>query len=119
MGTAQEKLAEIKKKNYKAKKDLMEGISSRRIVGTATCGVSAGAREVVDALNQEIQARNLKNVKVSETGCSGRCDLEPLVQVIKDGEPPVMYYHVTPEKARRIIQQHIVNGEVIEEWTLF
>jgi (2Fe-2S) ferredoxin len=88
------------------------------IVGTATCGVSAGARAVVDALVDEIQARGISGAVVTETGCSGRCDLEPLVQVAKDGQPPVLYYHVTPEMARRIVQQHVQNNDIIQEWAV-
>lgn len=93
-------------------------MTTRIIVGTATCGISAGARAVVDALEQEISALRIERTVVTETGCTGRCDLEPLVQVVRDGEPPVMYYHVDADKARRIVQQHIRNGEVIAEWAL-
>ncbi|MHB1000103.1 MAG: (2Fe-2S) ferredoxin domain-containing protein [Armatimonadota bacterium] len=118
MGTVQKALAQVKKKASSVRQKRLDGVTSRIIVGTATCGISAGAKTVVDALNQEITARNLKGVAVTETGCSGRCDLEPLVQVLKDGEAPIMYFHITPEKARRIIQQHVQNNEVITEWAL-
>ena len=118
MGAIQDRLAEIKEKTHRSKSSRMKGVKARLIVGTATCGVSAGARDVVNAFNQEIEARGLKGAIVTETGCSGRCDLEPLVQVVKEGEAPTLYYLVTPEKSRRIIQQHIVNNDVVEEWTL-
>jgi NADP-reducing hydrogenase subunit HndB len=111
-------LAQIKKKAGNVRQKHLSGVDIRIIVGTATCGVSAGAREVVNALNDEVRLRSLKGVVVSETGCSGRCDLEPLVQVLKDKEPPVMYHHVDPEKARRIVQQHVQNGEVIQDWAV-
>lgn len=118
MGSIQENLAKIKKEASAVRKKALDGVTSRIIVGTATCGVSAGARGVVNAFNQEIAARKLSGVAVTETGCSGRCDLEPLVQVLKVGEAPTMYFHVTPEMARRIVQQHVVNNEIIEEWSL-
>lgn len=118
LGPVNEALASIKEKASAVRKQALKGATSRIIVGTATCGVAAGARGVVNAFNQEVAARKLSGVAVTETGCSGRCDLEPLVQVMKDGEAPIMYYHVTPDMARRIVQQHVVNNEVIEEWAL-
>jgi len=111
-------LGHARKKASEARHRELSDVTTRVIVGTATCGVSAGARAVVEALEQEIADRSIEGAVVTETGCTGRCDLEPLVQVIRDGEPPVMYYHVTPDKARRIVQQHVRSGEVIREWAL-
>jgi NADP-reducing hydrogenase subunit HndB len=116
--TAHSTLNELKKKALSEKRKRLSEITARIIVGTATCGVAAGANAVVEALKQEVEARKLDGVVVTETGCSGRCDLEPLVQVLKHGEPPALYYHVSPEKARRIVQQHIQNNEIIQEWIL-
>lgn len=118
MGTASKALGEVRKKAADAKRGKTAPSGTRIIVGTATCGVSAGARAVVDALNQEVEARKLEGVSVAETGCSGRCDLEPLVQVQRHGEAPVLYYHITPEKARRIVQQHVQNNEVVLDWVI-
>lgn len=118
MGSVQNTLSQVKEKAAEVRQARLANVTTRLIVGTATCGVSAGARGVVDALNLEIENRGIKGVLVSETGCSGRCDLEPLVQVLIDSEPPVMYFHIDPEKARRIVQQHVQNGDVILEWTL-
>ena len=118
MTGAHKALAQIRKKASSARQKKLSGVTAKVIVGTATCGVAAGARTVVEALNQEVKARKLKGIAVTETGCSGRCDLEPLVQVLRDGEAPVLYFQVTPEKARRIVQQHVQGGDVIEEWTL-
>lgn len=118
MDTARTKLAQVKKKAAAIRDERLSDVTAKVIVGTATCGVSAGARQVVDAFEQEIAARKLKGVKVAETGCSGRCNLEPLVQVTRHGEAPVLYYQVTPEKAKRIVQQHIQNNEPIAEWAI-
>jgi len=118
LGSARKALEQVKHTAEKTKQERFSQVKTRIIVGTATCGVSAGARAVVDALNQEIIARKLDGIIVTETGCSGRCDLEPLVQVQKDGEPPVLYYHIDPDKARRIIQQHVQNNKVIQDWVL-
>jgi NADP-reducing hydrogenase subunit HndB len=117
LGSAQNALEEVRARASR-KKAQAASSTTRVIVGTATCGVSAGARAVVEALAQEIEARKLEGVAVTETGCSGRCDLEPLVQVQRHGEAPVLYFHVTPEMARRIVQQHIQNNEVVVEWVI-
>jgi NADP-reducing hydrogenase subunit HndB len=117
LASARTALEDIRKRAAESKRQRNSG-TTRVIVGTATCGVSAGARAVVDALNEEIGARKLEGIAVGETGCSGRCDLEPLVQVQRHGEAPVLYYHITPEKARRIVQQHIQNNEVIHDWVV-
>ena len=118
MPGARENLKHAKSLAREAKQRGTSEIKSRIIVGTATCGVSAGARDVVETLNREITSRGLSGVVVSETGCSGRCDLEPLVQVQMEGKPPVLYSHIDSAKAQRIVQQHIVMGETIKDWTV-
>lgn len=118
MASPHQALGQARQRASEARRKELSQVTTRIIVGTATCGISAGARAVVDALEQEISALKVERAVVTETGCTGRCDLEPLVQVVRDGEPPVMYYHVDAEKARRIVQQHIRNGEVITEWAL-
>lgn len=118
MASPHQALASARKKASEARHRELSDITTRIIVGTATCGISAGARAVVDALDQEISTLGIQHAVVTETGCTGRCDLEPLVQVVRDGEPPVMYYHVDAEKARRIVHQHIRNGEIVTEWAL-
>lgn len=118
LATAHEALKRVQGKAAQAKTGKLPKAQTRVIVGTATCGVSAGARTVVEALNDEINTRNLAGAVVTETGCSGRCDLEPLVQVQKEGEAPVLYYHVDAEKARRIVQQHVQMGEIIQDWVV-
>jgi NADP-reducing hydrogenase subunit HndB len=117
LSNAKATLKEIKAK-LEAARQGQSDVNARIIVGTATCGVSAGAKAVVEALKQEVDSRGLTGVAVCETGCSGRCDLEPLVQVTVTGEEPTLYYHIDPEKARRIVQQHIQNNEPVSEWVL-
>lgn len=91
---------------------------TRIVVGMATCGISAGARPVFNAFVDDIAARQLKNVKVTRTGCMGMCALEPIVEVHVPGEEPVTYVHVDPEKARKIVANHIVNGNVCTEYLI-
>ncbi|NLG81693.1 MAG: (2Fe-2S) ferredoxin domain-containing protein [Bacilli bacterium] len=89
----------------------------RIVVGMGTCGISAGAREVLNALVDEISRRELKNIKVVPTGCVGMCRLEPMFDVYKDGEK-VTYVDMTPEKARQVVVEHLVNNRIIEDYTI-
>ena len=91
---------------------------TRIVVGMATCGISAGARPVFNAFVDDIASRQLKNVTVTRTGCMGMCALEPIVEVHVPGEEPVTYVHVDPEKARKIVANHIVNGNVCTEYLI-
>ena len=88
---------------------------TRVVVGMATCGIAAGARPVLDALLDEAEKRHLHNVSISQTGCIGMCRLEPIVEVFRDGQK-YTYVHMTAEKARRVIVEHVVNGNVCAEF---
>ncbi|SET47461.1 NAD(P)-dependent iron-only hydrogenase iron-sulfur protein [Natronincola peptidivorans] len=91
---------------------------TRIVVGMATCGISAGARPVMMALIEEVKKRNVEHVVVTQTGCIGACRLEPMIEVYKEGEEKVTYVDLTAEKARKIIVDHIVNGKVVDEYTI-
>lgn len=113
-----EELKKIKEETLK-KVDLRKQREGTRIVvGMATCGISAGARPVLMALLEEVKNRNLSDVTVTQTGCIGVCRLEPIVEVYRPGEEKVTYVEMTPEKAKRIIAEHIVNGKVVTEYTI-
>ena len=90
----------------------------RVVVGMATCGIAAGARPVLAAFVDEVGTRGLKDVLVSQTGCIGVCRLEPIAEVFMPGEEKVTYVELTPEKAKRIVAEHIVNGNVVTEYTI-
>ena len=92
--------------------------SVRVVVGMATCGIAAGARPVMLAFMDEIAKRGLNNVTVSQTGCIGMCRLEPMVDVDLPGQEKVTYVHMTAEKVGRIVAEHIVNGQPVEEYTI-
>jgi len=92
--------------------------STRIIVGMGTCGIAAGAREVMAAILDELAKRNLTTVTVTQTGCVGLCDKEPLVDVIKPGKPKVTYGRVDADRARRIVAQHVINDQVIGDWVV-
>ncbi|MGD9568570.1 MAG: NADH-quinone oxidoreductase subunit NuoF [Sedimentibacter sp.] len=80
----------------------------RIVVGMATCGISAGAKPVLDALVKEVESKNLSNVKVVQTGCIGMCTYEPIVEVYAPNKTKVTYTHVNAEKAKQIVEEHIV-----------
>jgi NADP-reducing hydrogenase subunit HndB len=90
----------------------------RIVVGMATCGISAGARPVFNTLVDEVATRRLTNVKVSRAGCLGMCKLEPIIEVFVPGQEKVTYVKVTPEKAKNIIANHIVNGNICTEYLI-
>ncbi|NLA59352.1 MAG: (2Fe-2S) ferredoxin domain-containing protein [Firmicutes bacterium] len=88
------------------------------VVGMGICGIAAGAREVMLALIDELEKKNITDVIVTQTGCAGLCEKEPLVEVIRPGEPKITYGYMTPEKARMVVTSHIVNGQVIGEYVI-
>lgn len=90
----------------------------RIVVGMATCGIAAGARPVLKALTDEIAKRNVKNVSVTQTGCIGMCQYEPIVEVFEPGKDKVTYVQVNAEKAVKIVTDHIVNGKSVIEYTV-
>ncbi len=92
--------------------------SIRIVVGMATCGIAAGARPVLSALVEEVGKRNLANVSVAQTGCIGMCRLEPIVEVYEAGKERVTYVKMDEEKARKVIADHIVNGNIVTEFTI-
>ncbi|MBQ4527441.1 MAG: (2Fe-2S) ferredoxin domain-containing protein [Clostridia bacterium] len=90
----------------------------RVVVGMATCGIAAGARPVMKALMDEIEKRNISNCFVTQTGCIGVCRLEPIVEVYIPGSEKITYVKMDAEKAVKIVNETIVNGKVINEYTI-
>nr|WP_312576674.1 (2Fe-2S) ferredoxin domain-containing protein [Sedimentibacter sp.] len=114
-------LDELKKLRDESLKNMEMRDSSKEIrivVGMATCGIAAGARPVLSSLVEEVAKRNLKNVQVVQTGCIGMCVYEPIVEVYTPDKEKVTYVHINEEKAKRIVAEHIVNGKVINEYTI-
>lgn len=91
------------------------GGAARVIIGMGTCGIAAGAREVMTAVLQELDRRGIKDVAVETTGCIGMCQKEPLLDVIRPGEPRITYGDVTPADVERIIGEHLVEGKIVED----
>ena len=90
----------------------------RVLVGMATCGIAAGAKPVLNAFVEEVAKRDLKGVMVTQTGCIGICQYEPVVEVVTPGQEKVTYVKMTAEKALRVVNDHLVNGNVVTEYTI-
>lgn len=114
-----EELAQIRAKmlaQVNLRKD--DNVDTRIAVGMCTCGIAAGARPVMLEFIAELKRRGLDNVVVSQTGCVGMCRLEPIVDVFVKGQKKVTYVRMTPEKVARVVNDHIVNGRPVEEYTI-
>jgi len=90
----------------------------RVVVGMATCGIASGARPVLSALATEIQKQNLGHINVTQTGCIGLCEYEPVVEVIEPGKDKVTYVKMTPEKALEVLEMHLKGGQVVTKYTV-
>lgn len=95
-----------------------DNIDTRIVVGMATCGIAAGARPVMLEFIEELRRRGIENVTVAQTGCVGMCRLEPIVEVYVKDQDKVTYVHMTPDKVARVVNDHIVNGRPVEEYTI-
>ena len=112
-------LAAIKEKMKQNATMREDGNSATRIVvGMATCGIAAGARAIINEVTAELAKRDLEHVTVAQTGCIGMCRLEPIMDVIVPGHDPVTYVHLTPDKISKIISDHVVNGNPVQEYTV-
>ena len=111
-------LEEIRKKTLDDIKLRSNKGGRRIVVGMATCGIAAGARPVMNAFVEELKKRNINDVNVIMTGCIGVCRLEPMVEVFEQDGSKVTYVKMNPEKAVRIVTEHIVNGRVCSDLTI-
>lgn len=91
----------------------------RVVVGMATCGIASGARPVLTTLSNLVQEKGLTDkVAVTQTGCIGLCQYEPIVEVIEPGKPKITYIKMNPEKAAEIVERHLIGGHIVEGYTL-
>ena len=112
-------LAAIREK-MKDKIVLREGSSNVRVVvGMATCGIAAGARPVLNAFVEGVDREGLNDkVLVSQTGCVGLCQYEPIVEVVTADAEKLTYVKMTVEKAEKVLKEHLVGGKIVEEYTI-
>ena len=115
-------LAELQAIRDKAKQNMQIREESdavkRVVVGMATCGIAAGARPVLNAFVDEVAKRHLTDVAVTQTGCIGICQYEPVVEVYTNDGSKTTYVKMTAEKVARVVSDHLVNGNVVEEYTI-
>jgi len=114
-------LEELRQIRQKAQNDLKMRTSSYKykiVVGMGTSGIAMGARDVMKTFLDEIAARNLSDILVSQTGEKGLSSLEPVVDIIEEGKPTITYGNLNPEKARRIIIDHLVNNHIVNDYVV-
>lgn len=91
---------------------------TRVVVGMATCGIASGARPVLTTLSDAVQSKHLSNIAVTQTGCIGLCQYEPIVEVMEPGKDKITYVKMTPEKALEVVEQHLIRGQVVSKYTI-
>ena len=111
-------LAAIRER-MKDKVILREGSGDIRVVvGMATCGIAAGARPVLNRFVEKVNEAGLSDkVTVTQTGCIGICQFEPVVEIFEAGKEKVTYVKMTAEKADEVVEKHLKGGNVIAEYT--
>ena len=112
-------LAKIKEKTQRAV-NIRDGASRVKInVHMGTCGIAAGARDILAAVLKEVEDRNLTDVIVTNSGCAGLCSQEPMITIEAANEPaPVKYVYLTPAKVKKIFDSHIMNGQILKDYAL-
>jgi len=111
-------LDELMKIKEKAVKDIHMRDTEKKgkiVVAMGTCGIAAGAKETLQAVVNELEKNSIDDVSVVQSGCMGLCDVEPTVEVIMEGNDPIIYGHVSPEQVTRIVDQHVKNGKVVSD----
>jgi NADP-reducing hydrogenase subunit HndB len=115
------KISDLDKIKERVKKtmSLRSGEATARIiVHMGTCGIAAGARDVMSAVMDEIEKGNLTTVHVTTSGCAGLCSREPMATVERQGEPAVKYIDLTPDKIRKIVKEHVQEGKIVKDYAL-
>ncbi len=115
------KIDDLEKISQRVKKAtlLREGAGKAKItVHMGTCGIAAGARKIMNALLDEIEKRDMDDVILTNSGCAGLCSREPMITVELKDEAPVKYVDLTPEKTLRVLEEHVLGGNVVQEFAL-
>ena len=108
-----EELQRIKEESLKNLNGRESKKRGRVVVGMGTCGISAGAKDTLRAIVDEMEKQSIDDVAVIQSGCMGLCEVEPTVEVQIGDEEPVIYGHVNEKQARRIVKEHVVKGNVL------
>ncbi len=114
-------LDDLKAIREKAQKDIQLRQKEARIkivVGMGTSGIAAGARDTLKTFVDEITRRNLTDVVVTQTGEKGLASQEPMIEVLEEGKPTVIYGNIDSEKAKKVVAEHIVNGHPVVDYVI-
>ena len=111
-------LKEINERKESALQSLHGSDGLRVVVGMATCGLSAGANPVYQALKNGVEEKKLKHVAVSPTGCIGMCTYEPIVEVLNSDGSKITYVHMDEAKTKRVVEEHLEKGNPVKEYTV-
>jgi len=112
---------ELRKKRESAKKSmsLREGnFRGKLIVHLRTCGIAAGAREIMSTFLEEFDNRDVTDIMFTTTGCAGLCSKEPMITVVIGDSAPVKYGELTSEKAIKILDEHIIGGNIVKDFAI-
>ena len=111
-------LKKIKEKTTK-ETSLRHGAASIKVtVHMGTCGIAAGAREVMNALMEELATADRQDIRVVASGCMGMCSSEPNVTVETEGAEPIIYKDMDSNKMRQVFKRHVLLGEVQTDFAL-
>ncbi|MDI3472221.1 MAG: NADP-reducing hydrogenase subunit HndB [Thermotogaceae bacterium] len=111
-------LEDLMKIKEQALKELQMRDSKKKgkiVVAMGTCGIAAGAKDTLRAIVEALDKNHIVDVAVVQSGCMGLCEVEPTVEVRMEGQDPIIYGHVTPEQAERIVKQHVIEGKVVSD----
>ncbi|ODN31147.1 (2Fe-2S) ferredoxin domain-containing protein [Fervidobacterium thailandense] len=110
-----EELMKIKEQAIQNIKMRESGKRGKIIVAMGTCGIAAGAKDTLKAIVEYLSELKIDDIAVVQSGCMGLCEVEPTIEVALEGQEPIVYGHVTPENAKRIIQSHILEGKIVSD----
>jgi len=106
----------------KIKEEALQNIKMREsgkrgkiVVAMGTCGIAAGAKDTLKAIVEDLNELKIDDISVVQSGCMGLCEVEPTIEVSLEGQEPIVYGHVTPENAKRIIRSHVLEGKVVSD----
>jgi NADP-reducing hydrogenase subunit HndB len=115
------KIEDLEKISQRVKKTVLlrDGAGRAKItVHMGTCGIAAGARKIMNTLMEAIEEKEITDVILTSSGCAGLCSKEPMATIELKDEAPVKYVDLTPDKIRRILEEHVIGGKIIEEYAL-
>lgn len=115
------KIEDLEKISQRVKKTVLlrDGAGRAKItVHMGTCGIAAGARKIMNTLMDAIEEKDITDVILTSSGCAGLCSKEPMATVELKDEAPVKYVDLTPEKIRKILEEHVIGGKIVEEYAL-